>query len=250
MEHVNHNNTLVRLRKAKKRLRDDAPSSEAGETRRGPVDTCGCANWQPKTLPDEQTEESLELKRHMMEDQFKHYGFAGADRRQLDEAMNVTYYLQRRTLNSTPSPIIQEVAEKWPFLFSQKYMCSHFMHLTGIPRLAKITESLTNKGRRIMQYFCSLPAKKDVAEIFAQIDAASDDSVRDPAVVLLLMPYFREKPESLFLLTDLSVCVTEYFQSVRNYNKTSSNIIYLQVVILQRHSIWYRTLHFAPQIPV
>jgi hypothetical protein len=210
VEHLNRDNEMSKLRKPKKRLRDDDTAAASNEactsTRRAPTDSYGCTNWQPENPPDGETEESLEEKRQAMVEQFQRNGYIGADRRQLDDIMNLTYYLQRHMINSNPPLSIEEMESKWPYLFLQRYICAHFMHLTGIPLNNKMSEALTVKAPRIISYLRHAMSEKiTIKKVLLEMDTHTDtQEVVSPASILAAMAYFKEKVDSLFLLADVS----------------------------------------------
>ncbi|KAM6956202.1 uncharacterized protein FYW47_012140 [Aplochiton taeniatus] len=55
-----------------------------------------------------------------------------ADKTADDEFMRLTYLYQRHMINSWPAPTLCEIKEQWPFLFTERGICTHFHTLTGI----------------------------------------------------------------------------------------------------------------------
>ncbi|XP_037643652.1 uncharacterized protein LOC119498678 [Sebastes umbrosus] len=100
VEHLNRNNTLTRHRASK-----DATGAIPA---RGPADSYGCTRWQPE-LPPEESEDSLEGLRQKMTNIFKHEGLGGAGRGEIHNLMEKTYYLQRKSINSTPAAPLEDI---------------------------------------------------------------------------------------------------------------------------------------------
>ncbi|XP_064205652.1 uncharacterized protein LOC135262573 [Anguilla rostrata] len=149
IEHLNCDNVLARRRKQKR-----LSGTQTVCNTRAPSDQYGCARWQPD-CPSEETEDRLEEKRKEMEELYSCEGPTGAERGQLSELMQATYYLQRRTINASPAPSIAELKSKWPYLFIQKELYNHFKLLTDI--LEKVDAAMEEKGKMIVQYFRHKP---------------------------------------------------------------------------------------------
>ena len=185
IEHTNRGNTLARLRKPRKK--HDSTSTSTSN----PSDSYGCVNWQP-AMPEGEDEESLAAKQAELKDIHSREGPSGSSRGHLDELMKLTFYLQRQDINSKLP--IDDLKQKWPFLFLQRWLCLHFLQLTDIAAFARMTESIERKGDRIIRYMESLGglAKKSVGEVLRELHVALDggeaeDQVRAPAVALLVM---------------------------------------------------------------
>lgn len=67
--------------------------------------------------------------------------------------MELTYYRQRRDINTTPPPPLSELKNSWPYLFCLKGIFLHFHLLTGITLLQRVMESIEGKGKRILRFF-------------------------------------------------------------------------------------------------
>lgn len=65
--------------------------------------------------------------------------------------MEKTYVIQRQYLNSVPAAAVADIQKEWPFLFSQRGLCTHFSLLTDVPILVKMHEAI-NKGSTIIRF--------------------------------------------------------------------------------------------------
>ena len=206
IEYVTRANTQARLRRPRARNPDDT-------TPRTPADAYGCISWQPE-LPDDETEETLRERKQLL-DEINSKGEPITEKVNsvIQKAMQDTYYLQRKYINAVPSPTMKEIEDEWPFLFQQRSLLMHFKTLTGIPVSIKLSESFASKGERILAYFKHLDAvgtrRKAVHNVAEQMKEAAQqvdnpDDVKTPGVVLMVMANFKEDPESLFILADVS----------------------------------------------
>lgn len=105
------------------------------------------------------------------------------------------------------SPKISDVQAMWPFLFRKRFLCTHFKELTGIDLDLRLNESLCSKGEKIHGFFRNQNSKmkKEVKTVLKDIDREGRDVDPGLAAVLLMMAHFKEKEESLFLLSDVSI---------------------------------------------
>ena len=115
--------------------------------------------------------------------------------------MSVTYYMQRQQINTMPAPTIQELQANWPFLFRQRWLCQHFETLTNVTVYTKLVKALETKADRVCKYFSSLgeTANKDVRAVLSQICDVDNSDATAVHLLLLLMAYFHEKTDALFL---------------------------------------------------
>lgn len=200
VEHVNRGCLLSRRRTQKK-----TSNSSGEDIAPGPADQYGCVRWRPE-CPQEESEESLQEKQKEMKDLYSTEGPAGAERGHLSQLMKATYYLQRKAINACPPPSIADLKNDWPYLFTPKELYNHFKSLTNITILEKLEKSMEEKGKMILQFFRQMPAGTNTDEM-QRILMKYDDSGAScliPCVVLLLLSHFKEKPEALFLQTDVS----------------------------------------------
>lgn len=206
VEHLNWHNTLSRVRQSKIK----APESTFPRNSFNLLDSYGCVNWQPKDLPEGETPDSLEVKRQMLITLFTTEGPRKVDASRVDELMAITYLKQRDLINSSPPPQVSTIRDEWPFLFEKRWLCSHFETLTGVDLVSRLSEAFQSKGRRIVNFFVQqrLKWKGGVLSLLKELE---DDhrTFEDPnlvaiAAVLLLMAFFKEPTESLFILADIS----------------------------------------------
>ncbi|KAM4608535.1 uncharacterized protein ACJ7VT_014482 isoform 2-T2 [Polymixia lowei] len=209
VEHVNRNNTFSRIRRPKRTNRNDDNACQP-KMIRSPVHGYGCINWQPDNLPEGETVDSLEVKRQMMVALYRNEGPGGAERAMVDNLMEVTYLKQRELINSSPTLRIHDVLQEWPFLSHKRWLCSHFEKLTGIDIVSRLTEALLSKGRRVINYFQQqrLKWRAGIQSLLTEMEndtrGLQDRDLMATSAVLLLMSYFREEIDSLFLLADVT----------------------------------------------
>uniref|UniRef100_A0A3P8P056 Uncharacterized protein n=1 Tax=Astatotilapia calliptera TaxID=8154 RepID=A0A3P8P056_ASTCA len=170
------------------------------------VDSYGCINWQPVELPEGETPTSLEEKKHILLTIFNSQGPGAVERPDVDDFMCLTYVSQRQLMNSCPSPSVAEIQEQWPFLFTRKGLSNHFYKLTGIDISERLGQALVTKGRRIINYFSSQKLKWNlgIRTLIQQIESEGvlTNNKVGTAAILLMMKYYKEDEDSLFVLAD------------------------------------------------
>ncbi|KAL7370621.1 hypothetical protein ABVT39_006055 [Epinephelus coioides] len=204
VEHVNRNCDSHRIRQPKRTPNDD---SNANRRVRSKVDSYGCINWQPKDLPEGETSDSLESKRVTLVELFGSMGPRAAELTEVDEFMRLTYIYQRYMINSCPPPPLHLLEEHWPFLFTKRGLCTHFLTLTGIDIDDRLGEALVTKGRRIVSFFQSQKLKwgNEIQALLKEMESATSERNQDLtaiAAVLLAIKYFHETEDSIFILAD------------------------------------------------
>lgn len=110
-------------------------------------------------------------------------------------------------INSWPTPSLCDIEEQWPFLFTKRGLCSHF-HTPGIAVDTRLSEALLTKGRRILNFFQSQRLKwnKDIEHLLNQCNCTELKNTQiAKTAILLLMKYFHEKEDSIFLLADVII---------------------------------------------
>ncbi|XP_056335164.1 uncharacterized protein LOC130246305 [Danio aesculapii] len=91
------------------------------------VDTYGCINWQPKQLPEGETEESQKCIQEELKTMHKNKCNNTKD---IEKKMMDTFYNQRRNIISgMDTPLL---VEEWPYLFEMCGLIIHFKELTGL----------------------------------------------------------------------------------------------------------------------
>ncbi|KAL4000814.1 hypothetical protein ACER0C_006113 [Sarotherodon galilaeus] len=210
VEHVNRDNTTHRLRQTKRTRNEEdcSPNSNATSPKkvRCLVDRYGCINWQPVELPEGETPASLEEKKHILLTIFNSEGPGAVERPDVDDFMCLTYISQRQLINSCRSLSIAEIQEQWPFLFTRKGLSNHFYKLTGIDISERLGQALITKGRRIINYFSSQKLKWNlgIRTLIQQIESEEvlTNNKVGTAAILLMMKYYKEDEDSLFVLAD------------------------------------------------
>ncbi|XP_038059410.1 uncharacterized protein LOC119730514 [Patiria miniata] len=170
-------------------------------------------------MPDDENEESLEAKRSALEELFNQHGPApsGTSEKKIDDTMSLTYFLLRQHINNKdPVPSISELKQKWPFLFVPRCFFAHFKCLTGIEIVTRLYEAFQSKGKRIQGYMehQNEQVRKQVKNVLADIQSAlpevdDEHQVLYPGVILLMMAYFEEPEDSLFMLADVTATAAE-----------------------------------------
>ncbi|XP_059415527.1 uncharacterized protein zgc:113210 [Carassius carassius] len=208
VEHVNRDVMEHRIRRPRR------PSMKRAEEQdnfmrtkvRCKVDSYGCINWQPSSIPEGETAESLEMKRKVVAEIFQSAGPKAAELPNVDDLMQQTYVYQRHMINSCPPPTISEIEGHWPFLFTERGLCRHFKILTGIDIRSRFNETLFDKSKRILNYFSRQRLKwnGEIQSMLSEIDDvnATDNNKIAMSAILLMMKYFKEKDNAVFILAD------------------------------------------------
>uniref|UniRef100_A0A669DRB2 Uncharacterized protein n=1 Tax=Oreochromis niloticus TaxID=8128 RepID=A0A669DRB2_ORENI len=212
VEHVNRDNTTHRLRQTKRTRNEEdySPNSNATSPKkvRCLVDSYSCINWQPVELPEGETPASLEEKKHILLTIFNSQGPGAVERPDVDDFMCLTYISQQQLINSCPSLSGAEIQEQWPFLFTRKGLSNHFYKLAGIDISERLGQALITKGRRIINYFSSQKLKWNlgIRTLIQQIESEGvlTNNKVGTATILLMMKYYKEDEDSLFVSADVS----------------------------------------------
>ncbi|CAM4556205.1 unnamed protein product [Leuciscus chuanchicus] len=205
VEHVNRHNVAHRIRQPKKNTAEQELNSCTVKKVRCKVDSYGCINWQPTSMPDGETTESLEMKRNVLLEKFQYGGPHSTELSDVDNLMQETYIYQRQLINSCPPPAISDIEVEWPYLFTKRGLCNHFETLTGIDISSRLSECLIGKSNRIVNYFQKQTLKwnAEVQALIKEIEATPATNNKTAiSAILLTMKYFKEKENSLFILVD------------------------------------------------
>ncbi|CAI5694722.1 uncharacterized protein LOC109205038 isoform X3 [Oreochromis niloticus] len=120
--------------------------------------------------------------------------------------MCLTYISQWQLINGCPLLSVAEIQEQWPFLFTRKGLSNHFHKLTGIDISERLGQALITKGRRIINYFSSQKLKWNlgIRTLIQQIESEGvlTNNKVGTAAILLMMKYYKEDEDSLFVLAD------------------------------------------------
>ncbi|XP_039470707.1 uncharacterized protein LOC120441095 [Oreochromis aureus] len=161
---------------------------------------------EPVELPEGETPASLEEKKHILLTIFNSEGPGAVERPDVDDFMCLTYISQRQLINSCPSLSVAEIQEQWPFLFTRKGLSNHFYKLTGIDISERLSQALITKGRRIINYFSSqkLKCNLGIRTLLQQMESEGvlANNKIGTAAILLMMKYYKEDEDSLFVLAD------------------------------------------------
>lgn len=163
-----------------------------------PTDSYGCTQFQPE-LPTEETNETVEQKRQQLENIYRQEGSHGGEREEVINLMKTTFCLQRKQINDTPAPSIEDLRKQWPYLFTQRGIYGHFELLTDINVLRALELSIDECGQGLEKYLRT--KNKDVQSDLISQSENGDSSLR---IIQLLMAYFSEKTEGLILYADVS----------------------------------------------
>ncbi|XP_052408083.1 uncharacterized protein LOC127953145 [Carassius gibelio] len=208
VEHVNRDVLEHRIRRPRRPSMKRAGEQDSYTMKRArcKVDSYGCINWQPSSIPEGETAESLEMKRKVAAEIFQSAGPKAAELPNVDDLMQQTYVYQRHMINSCPPPTISEIEGHWPFLFTERGLCRHFKILTGIDIRSRFNETLIDKSKRILNYFSRQRLKwsEEIQSMLSEIeDANATDNNRIAiSAILLMMKYFKEKDNAVFILAD------------------------------------------------
>ncbi|XP_026070556.1 uncharacterized protein LOC113051193 isoform X1 [Carassius auratus] len=208
VEHVNRDVLEHRIRRPRRPSMKRAGEQDGYTMKRArcKVDSYGCINWQPSSIPEGETAESLEMKRKVAAEIFQSAGPKAAELPNVDDLMQQTYVYQRHMINSCPPPTISEIEGHWPFLFTERGLCRHFKILTGIDIRSRFNETLIDKSKRILNYFSRQRLKwsEEIQSMLSEIeDANATDNNRIAiSAILLMMKYFKEKDNAVFILAD------------------------------------------------
>uniref|UniRef100_A0A8C1E354 Zgc:113210 n=1 Tax=Cyprinus carpio carpio TaxID=630221 RepID=A0A8C1E354_CYPCA len=208
VEHVNRDVLEHRIRRPRRPSMKRAGEQDGYTMKkvRCKVDSYGCINWQPSSIPEGETAESLEMKRKVAAEIFQSAGPKAAELPNIDDLMQQTYVYQRHMINSCPPPTISEIEGHWPFLFTERGLCRHFKVLTGIDIRSRFNETLIDKSKRILNYFSRQRLKwtEEIQSMLSEIDDANatDNNRIAISAILLMMKYFKEKDNAVFILAD------------------------------------------------
>ncbi|CAN7939802.1 unnamed protein product [Ixodes hexagonus] len=160
------------------------PSKQAKET-----DFYGCVAWAPDCMP--YTWDELEEKRKQI------HSATGLP--EISSAMQETYALQRRQINSGLLTI-PEIGKAWPQLFKESVFVSHLNTLLGVSYQATFVNELSTKGVRIFDVMWKnwTPRTQSLLQAIQEtVDPKGQVPPRHLFVPELLAGYFKESIETL-----------------------------------------------------
>lgn len=176
-------------------------ASEQESAKQRKMDCYGCVNFNPSELPEGESEETLLIKVNELKSAFQ----TGKNSDVEEENMQLTYSLQRKDILSENYTVL-ELKDRWPYLFEEKFMIIHFDKLIGKDSKLALESSLCTKGRRILAYMKNT-VDEDRLKIIVAIENAKDEmnneSPEIPGILLLVMNYFKENSNSLFVCSEV-----------------------------------------------
>lgn len=175
------------------------------------ADSYGCINWQPDSLPVNETPTSQKSKQDWLAEEFPK---KNQNKTKVLQLMENTYISQRLLINQTDTnPVsIEELQIQWPFLFEKDCMFQHFELLMGFHIQKVMLESVGDKVDTIFKFMKenAIHSKKTLKQLVIRIeDAMSAEKSKTPlmdGVYLLLMAYFEEPQELMIKSFDVSIC--------------------------------------------
>lgn len=185
----------------RKRLGDAQTSSSLllTETKKACFrDRYGCVSWQPPV----EEEDSLREKQNQLKALALSIEY---DKKCVLGLMTETYGLQRMDINSgRDAPALKEM---WPFLFTDFGIITHVRLLTEIDLSNTMMVAFSEKATSLVSFFRS--QNKKVGSVCRRLDEAKEVLKNETptfiGVVLLLMAYFNEAEDTLFVVKDVSI---------------------------------------------
>lgn len=151
-------------------------------------------------LPLANSDDVLEEKRQTLETLYQRYGKSGADRGDVCALMKETYYVQRKHINGTKAPPIKDLKSKWPYLFVKKHIYAHFEELTSIAIHKRLDQAIQEYGKVLVDFLKS----KSTNYVVKKVLSSKEEEYR-PLVIKLILAHFREDPDGLLLLANVSI---------------------------------------------
>ena len=197
--------TTSKIRKRKHHSDTDDTDKVSPEQRAAVQDTYGCINWNQKFLPLGETPESQqehEEKLKMMSQQ------PNVNPDKVRRLMKLTFYTQRKKVNQGQNT--KKLLDEWPLLFDELGMAVHFQELTGLGLKEVFSRNLELKGKRLLCYLNTasmhfsksrkvLQAVTKYQVMRGELSGCSED-LKD--MVLLLLSYFDEKEDAMFVYVE------------------------------------------------
>ena len=125
------------------------------------------------------------------------------------ENMKATYVAQRRDILNQES--VAELKIEWPFLFEMEGINTHFEELVGINLQETLEDNYNTKGKQVFEYLKVECSKKGVLSVCRSIAEAKgklgNDTPDIPGLLLLVINYFSDRMEEIFLVVEVSVTI-------------------------------------------
>lgn len=115
-------------------------------------------------------------------------------------------HTQRSEINEEKKNPTEYLIKEWLLLFTWEGFLNH-LHLVGIDIAEKFHSAWVSKGCRISKYVETKPAgcsKMNEENMLKKVDLPEEITNTCEYVIFLMMAYFQEKWESLFITADVS----------------------------------------------
>ncbi|XP_041960351.1 uncharacterized protein LOC121718957 [Alosa sapidissima] len=201
--------TAPKIRKRKRRA-DESDTDDSPPERRAVIqDTYGCINWDPKSMPLGEGQESQRQNKEKLQTLSLQ---TDPDPEEVTLLMRSTFYAQRKQVNQGKD--IKHLVEEWPFWFDELGMSVHFKELTGTDLKETFARNIDMKGKRLLDFMRTvgmkkskfLPAFMKFQLIRGELTGRSED-VKE--IVLLLLSYFDEREDAMFCYVEDSCLAGE-----------------------------------------
>ncbi|CDQ78046.1 unnamed protein product [Oncorhynchus mykiss] len=181
-------------------LRRQSSESEDPQSKRICLDSYGCINWRPGRLPANETRET---RKHTQEELKKMYKNRSKDNKSIEKKMAATFYSQRKYIICGMESC--DIARECPYLHKTPGIKTHFRELTGVDLNEEHEKAMATKCVRIVCYFKSLPHewRSKIAKTLSDIETVEKKPEANlPGSVLLLLDFFNEEENNMFLNVD------------------------------------------------
>ncbi|XP_072571901.1 uncharacterized protein [Paramormyrops kingsleyae] len=145
-------------------------------------------------FPEGKTQHDLDIERSVLVSEMKK---RKVDWRQIDEMMFNTFSLRRKEIVED-EPLVAQVKERWPALFSERQVEAEFARLTSVDLKGSLFAGLDQYLERFLELY---KTKSGIAGLTRLIKCLDDDSStqRKRTVLLLGLPHFlKEDPSHIF----------------------------------------------------
>lgn len=151
-----------------------------------------CSNWQPKEIPEGETEESLS----QIKEWIKESSGPSMSKKIFEETvekMKKTFCIQRTFFNGKFK--YAEVKKEWPQIFRKKILLNHFTELID-KKFSNYFDNFDEKSKRIVKHFEEKKNEKTKVPV-------QNDAFIDANGILLLSAFFDEDINCLFKIYEV-----------------------------------------------
>ncbi|XP_030609514.1 uncharacterized protein LOC115797156 isoform X2 [Archocentrus centrarchus] len=177
--------------------------------KRGSAYTYSHTRFKP-SLPPEETNETVEQKRQRLEEIYCQDDANVAEKDEVTELMKVTFSMQRRQINTIPAPAIRYLIGRWPYLFTQNGLYTHFELLTDIKVLRTLEVAMEECGQTILELFIE-STNPDVQAILS----LGPNHELSFCIIQLLMAHFTEALDGLILFANASATAADVEETLQ-----------------------------------